>query len=484
MSCVSAGLAEALSGAQAPTFHLAPAAAHGFEADDAIELASRYGLVPDEWQALVLRDWLGVRDDGRWAATRCGLAVPRQNGKNGILEMRELYGMVLRGESFLHTAHEVKTARKAYKRLLSFFDDDVVPPKFPELTALVVEIRRANGQEAIYLSNGGSVEVISRSKGSGRGFTVDVIVVDEAQELSDDDFAALTPTRSAAPLKNPQLIFTGTPPSPSMSGDVFTRIRAAGLKGDDPRLSWHSWECSEDADLDSPEAAALSNPALGGRVSYESVADERADMDDETFARERLGVWASNTADRWLVIPHAKWAARAGAEGRPDGPVAFALSASWPNAETGAIAVAGYKGGQVYVQVVEHRPGTSWMPARMKQLQDEHKPVVVVLDDRDPAKCEKQALKDAGVQLRSLTTLEATEAYGMFIAAVMGDTPYLWHYDQPELNNAVASADNRPVGDAHTWMRKGPHDISPLVAGTDAAYGLAVTPAYPPPDIL
>jgi len=30
------------------------------------------------------------RRDGKWASPRCGLAVPRQNGKNGIIEMREL----------------------------------------------------------------------------------------------------------------------------------------------------------------------------------------------------------------------------------------------------------------------------------------------------------------------------------------------------------------------------------------------------------
>lgn len=38
---------------------------------------------------------------------------------------------------------------------------------------MLVEIRRTNGQEAIVLDNGGSVQFIARSRGSGRGFTVD-----------------------------------------------------------------------------------------------------------------------------------------------------------------------------------------------------------------------------------------------------------------------------------------------------------------------
>ena len=115
------------------------------------------------------------------------------------------------GEKFLHTAHEVKTARKAFLRIASFFEN---ARQYPELVALVKEIRKTNGQEAIVLSNGGSCEFIARSKGSGRGFTVDVLVCDEAQDLTDEELAALLPTISAAPLGNPQVIFTGTPPDP------------------------------------------------------------------------------------------------------------------------------------------------------------------------------------------------------------------------------------------------------------------------------
>jgi len=68
----------------------------------------------------VLDDWLAEKS-GRWASLTCGLSLPRQNGKNALIEVRELFGMVGRGEKFLHTAHEVKTARKAFKRLQHFF---------------------------------------------------------------------------------------------------------------------------------------------------------------------------------------------------------------------------------------------------------------------------------------------------------------------------------------------------------------------------
>ena len=47
--------------------------------------------------------------------------------------MRELYGMVVLGERFLHTAHEVKTARKAFLRIAGFFEN---PRQYPELAAM------------------------------------------------------------------------------------------------------------------------------------------------------------------------------------------------------------------------------------------------------------------------------------------------------------------------------------------------------------
>ena len=125
------------------------------DGDDAIRLASAYGLAPDEWQASILDSWLGKDASGRWTAPTCGLLVPRQNGKNAVLEMRELFGLVVLGERFLHTAHEVKTSRKAFVRLCSFFEN---PRRYPVLSALVSDIRRTNGQEAIALRNGGSVE--------------------------------------------------------------------------------------------------------------------------------------------------------------------------------------------------------------------------------------------------------------------------------------------------------------------------------------
>ncbi|CAM2869895.1 hypothetical protein PRAC110570_04890 [Propionibacterium acidifaciens] len=151
-----------------------------------------------------MSDWLRVRA-GRWVSLDCGLSCPRQNGKNAILEVYELFVTVGLGRRVLHTAHEVKTGRKHFRRLRYFLGERAADPgaEFQELNKLVREIRNVNGQEGIYLTNGGSIELVARSKSSGRGFTVDTLVCDEAQEPTDDELQAINPSISAAPSGDP-----------------------------------------------------------------------------------------------------------------------------------------------------------------------------------------------------------------------------------------------------------------------------------------
>lgn len=439
------------------------------DSEDAIFLSTSYGLEPDEWQENVLDGWLGIRRDGRWSAPRCGLAVPRQNGKNTALEVRELHGIVTLGERFLHSAHEVKTARKAFTRLLSFFEN---PRMYPELAALVKEIRRTNGQEAIVLTNGGSVEFVARSKNSGRGFSVDVLVMDEAQELTEDALAALLPTISAS--ANPQLIMTGTPPGPTANGDVFTRLRDAGVAGKDIRLCWMEWSVEgeiEKIDLDDPKLWAQANPALGIRLDYETTGDERAAMDDETFARERLGMWSTNLMNS--VFDQALWASLADSESKVIDPIAFAIDVP-PDRSSASIGIVGLRAdGLLHLELdpkTAGSRGTHWVVERIKEMSAKWSPCAVVIDASGPAGSLVAPLTEAGIEVITTSAREMAQACGMFFDAVAEKR--VRHLNDPRLNAAIATARKRPLGDAFGWHRKNPTtDISPLVAVTLALFG-------------
>ena len=451
----------------APPRVLCVPSATGSDGADAVWLADSYGLTPDAWQADVLGGWLATRDR-RWAATLCGLAVPRQNGKNGCLEVRELYGTVALAERILHTAHEVKTARKAFARLLEFFDN---PRQYPELAGMVREIRRTNGQEAIVLDNGGSVEFIARSRGSGRGFSVDVLVLDEVQELSEDSLAALLPTISAS--DNPQTIMLGTPPGLRSCGEVFTRVRSAGVAGSDPRLDWREWSCADDltaVDLSDEAEWATRNPAMGLRLRRSTIADERSVMDAETFARERLGWWKPGGSVA-TAIDVDQWAALADHVTEIDpGELVFAVATD-PDHEWVAIAVAWRRAdGRAQVFLTDYARSTAWVRDRVKELRERWQGRFLVdlaarglVEDAEEPSSEGQAQADNALADAIIAgTLRQSTVQGL----------------QGAMTTAVKGSMWRPRGESRVLDRRGSVEISPVRAVSLALYGLNVEPDY------
>jgi hypothetical protein len=444
------------------------------------------GFAPDPEQRMALDVMFATRPDNRAAAFEVAVICSRQNLKTALFQQAALGWLFVTDQRLIvWSAHEFRTAQEAFRDLAGLVEGS------SWLRKRLKRVYGGAGDEAIELLTGQRVIFKARTSGGGRGLTGDKIVLDEAFALQPAHMGALLPTLSAVP--DPQVVY-GSSAGLAQSA-ILRSIRDRGRPGDDPSLAYIEWcddlpgscaspSCSHELTasgcaLDDRDRWARSNPALGRRISVDYVAAERRALPPAEFARERLGWWDDPAAAQ-IVIPARAWNARAGAEGRPDAPVVFALSAAWPDAEMGSIAVVGRRGGEVYAQLVEYRPGTSWMPARMRELQDEHHPAATMLDDKDPAACEKAALVDAGVKLTPVTSVQAGQAFGMMISAVMGDQPYLRHYGQAEVAAAVAGATKRPLGDAHVWARKGPTDISPVVAFTDALYGLATRTALTP----
>ena len=146
---------------------------HGQEA---IDLYNTTGRTAQQWQQLLLYDILAENEDGLWIHTKFGYSVPRRNGKNEIAAMRELYGLQ-RGENILHTAHRTTTSHAAWERLCSLLDKAKI-----EYRSI-----RASGRESIRLKSGeGRIEFRTRSSKGGLGEGFDLLIIDEAQEYTDD----------------------------------------------------------------------------------------------------------------------------------------------------------------------------------------------------------------------------------------------------------------------------------------------------------
>jgi hypothetical protein len=466
-------------GSQEPRFLSVPPAASYTAADDALEFIASVDIALDPWQKLCVRHALAEAADGRWAAFEFALLVARQNGKGEVIMALELAKLYLfrfgRPPLILHSAHLFPTAQEAFRRIREVIDgSDVLRKEIKRVSA-------SHGEEGVELLDGARLRFMARTiSGAGRGFSPTDVFFDEVFHLPVEAVSANLPALSAQ--WNPQIGYFASAGYPN--SEVLWRIVGRGRAGGDAQLAYLEWSARREADLADQAAWLEANPGAGYRpgLTLAAISREYAAMPAKEFGRERLGIWADMS--EWGVLDSAAWAARSGAQGKPDGQVAFALSASWPDAKWGSIAVAGWHGDEIYVQVIEHRRGTSWMTQRVKELKDGNPKAAFVLDDKDPAAREKPALERAGIDLTSLTLTQACQAYGLFMSAVVGDAPYLRHYDQPDLNAHVAVAQVRSVGDAQTWERKGPN-ICCLVAATHAAYGLAVgAKRKAPPDIF
>jgi phage terminase large subunit-like protein len=219
-----------------------------------------------------------------------------------VLEALELAALFLDDfgvDLILHSAHEFKTASEAFRRIQARIDNH------PSFRRRVRQVYLQRGAESIELKNGKRLRFIARSGGSGRGFSADLVILDEAYELGDAAMAALLPTLSARP--NPQIWYTSTAGLPSSS--QLGLVRERGLRGDDPSLAFFEWSVDPDAyDPADPACWAQANPGMGIRITPEYIAKERAALAPDEFARERLsigsypvdgGAWEVVRADTW-----------------------------------------------------------------------------------------------------------------------------------------------------------------------------------------
>lgn len=472
----------AVLGSQLPRICVVPEGDQHPQWSEVREFVAATGMALDPWQLEVLRVSL-LRRAGRWAAFAVAVCAPRQNGKNGILEMRELVGTLLLGERLvIHSAHLADTSKEGFRRLDDLIDEN------EWLSAQVKHIWRTNGHESIEFTNGARIRFRTRTRGGGRGFSGSPVIFDEPMFLPEVSMGSILPVISAQP--DPQVWYTGSAVDQTLHEDgvVFARVRERALGGADTSLAYFEWSLDapapdqvEEEDASDPEVWAATNPALGIRITPEYVEAERRELDARTFAVERLGVgdWPATDGSAATVINLQQWAALTDHESAISGPVAFAYDVSPDRSSTSICAAGRRTDGLVHVEVVESRPGTAWLPARMAELCAAHESVGVLCDAAGPAGSLIAALEKLGVAVAAVSAQDHARACGMLFDAV-GDAG-LRHLGTDELRVAIRGAARRPLGDAWAWSRKNSSiDISPLVACTLALWGAATVEPAPP----
>lgn len=400
---------------------------------EAIDIYEKTGRQAQDWQKLLIYDMLSYNDEGLWIHTKFGYSVPRRNGKNEVITIREMYGLI-EGEQVLHTAHRTPTSSSAFYRLLKLLEDAGYKDKHDYIA------HKQYGLETIeFPSSDGKVSFRTRTSKGGLGEGFDLMIIDEAQEYQDDQETTLKYVVSSS--KNPQTLFCGTPPTMVSSGTVFMKMRNKALSGETENTGWAEWSVDSMTDVHDVEAWYETNPSLGTIFTERIIKDEIGD-DDLDFNIQRLGYWSKKNLKSFISevqwneckltsLPELKGKLYVGIKFGIDGQnVAMSIACKTTNEK-------------VFVESIDCQPrlnGNKWMLRFLKQADI----ASITIDGNGSATLEEE-LKD--MKLKHIIipkTSEVITANDVFKTSL--DQGLVVHMGQPSLAQSVSNCQKRLIG--------------------------------------
>lgn len=472
----------ALTGRQEPHHLLMAPPFEGSElrGDAAVQLANRIAgkktLFP--WQDTTthaIMRWDPIAN--LWLHSTCVLIVPRQNGKSEILLYRCVYGLFVLNETIVFSVQRWKTGKKIAQRL-----KDMIYAN-PSLRArLAKRPTMSQGAAEFTLKSGATLTFITRSPDSGVGFDdVDLLIYDEAYNLTEGDTSALNPTTLASP--HPQTIYASSAVNADIhpNGLVLTGLREAALGSTEPNgLFFGEWMAAPDMDRDDPLTWPYANPSYGIIQTDDKM---RAEMRGQRTERARRifdcnflgrGIWPRLTDSGEELYADEVLAAV-----KPDGPIAtrgsvvLTVDRSYVSREW-VIAAGSFseEGLPVLELGFVGKATNAEMIAKVKAAVAQFDPDALVIDRRSPAMMLQSQLVAEGIEPEVTGTSQMAVACQGFESDLLDGQ--LWIADQDAIAGAFASATKRtmPQGD-WAWDRvDGGASIAPLVAITLARWAL------------
>ena len=449
-------------GCQEPSERIAPKykQSDGLRAAQILKIG---GMILDPWQSDILDDWLAYTPSMKWVCKTCGLSVPRQNGKTGLISGRAEAGMLLYNEQVIYTAHLQKTATETFEEMAAFFDS-------PKLKQYVKDIKTALGREQIILKSGARVKFLARTRNGGRGQHGDLLIIDEAQELDANQQASFLPAISAS--LNPQTIYAGTPPDPEADGTVFREIRKKALDKLTKNSAWAEYSVKEIGDITDKTRWAATNPALGRRILLSTIEGECEQMDADTFARERLGWWTPIFVSKVdTAIDSKVWDACASDEPKPNGKTAYGVKFSPDGSEVCLCGAVIPENGIARISLIERKPTgyglqwlADWLNERYKQAS------CVVIDGRNGVDVLVDKISGTWKYKNSVIRPKAPEviaAVGLLMNC-LDEKTLTWFKKQDDLRNSATTSVKRAFSGGWGF---GGEDSAPIEACALALWG-------------
>jgi hypothetical protein len=366
----------------------------------------------------------------------------------------------------------------AASRQVALFGEELAPADLaPEANRRGFRVMRGEVGKGIYFENGSQLLVLKPEADAYRGEGADDSWLDELQEVDPDEGDDLL--AGILPLQDTKIgsstIASGTA-GEERRGPMWSMLDR--LRRKDPTMGGLDYAAPEDTPwemVEDEESAmrllAQVHPGIGTLTTIEKMRRNYRALPKPQWAREYLSMWPETFGT--VIVDAGQWTAAAlaskpnrpervafGVDIRPGGSVA-AIVAAWRSAK-----------GVAYLEVVEHRAGTKWLPERMQELTRRYRGSTIAFDDIAEGKAtftESERLTPKP-RLRMQTYRETAAGCVQFLRDLERGT--LRHADQVGLNASVAVAGRRETRtDQGVWLwtpAEQGADITCLVAATRA----------------
>jgi len=441
-------------------------------------------------------------ETGLPAYRRVIVTVPRQSGKTTLFLSWQIDRCISpRWDQPQRSAFTAQSGKDARDKWI----DELFPlirrsRKLKPGAGLTSRIYEGMGNEYVKFTNGSLIRLLSTSSSSGHSKTLHQAVLDEIWHDEDSRREqALGP--SMITVEDAQMLVCSTAGTDtSVVLDRQVELGRAAVAADSGHgIAYFEYSAPDGWDPLDEDSYFGFMPALcpappcrcgGGRwrhtVTMDAIRSERASAPSMADFTRAYGNIPDRTGARMTRPDFRRWADCADPGSQIAGPVALAFAVA-PGGSSAAVAAGGRRAdGLGHGEVVDHRPGTWWLLARVLELADRWDPCVLVINPAGAAGAFEKELVERGFAAvapgkdpppgKRRLYLVSGRGYAQACGALVKDVANgQWrHLGQEALDAAAEGVQVRALADAWAWSWKhSPEDISPLEAVTLARDGYA-----------
>lgn len=342
-----------------------------------------------------------------------------------------------------------------------------------DVCTYIDDIRLGVGTELLTFVNGSTYRPLTPNKNGARGSTFDLIIVDEALAHPMWLLGVLRPTmsqRHSAPgCIGSQFVVISN--AGTEDSELLNHLQELGHEavrnGNDSRV-WMEWSMEPGSDPTLQKTWSDTIPTLNqpNGISLDYMIEECETMKLDDFMREYLCVRIPKSEA--ALFDFERWK-----ELRRDdifvvGDMVLAVDIT-PDRQRASIVSAARNGNYIPVEVIESKEGVEWLVDRTAEIA-ERNGCPVVVDTGGPAAAMHFILEQRGIEVIPYAAKDVAISAACFYDRVRDGT--IAHMNDYRLNDAVRSANKRPIGERWAYARKGNIDISPLVAASFAVWAV------------